>query len=983
MLNKLQKQLLFLCVLLLLGSLAGASMVIYRHNDTLKKASNEQTQVILAEAALALSRSENGFLQNSPIIAETEWQQSKKLLDSLSGTNTAQALWQNPLIAELLQQLQSLPAKPTDRTDVLNAAQMLNRIVLLDRQSIFDDEEKRRALDKLSWQVLPMALLGIFIGCCGLLLILMAGYRMLRELKEAAIALAEENAGAHADMAQSLDCVAEGFAYFDADDRLIFCNQTYKNIKLDPEGQVVKSGARAEDIFKHHLRRLHSNADAEQLKSLLAERMLRHNNPGQNYELALPDNRILRMSEYRAPNGGTVALHRDITEDKNRENLFARLAAENSQLAAAVRASGLGMSISDARQPDNPIIYVNPAFLQISGYSEAEIIGRNCRFMQGPLTDTLETARIRTAIAARQTVTSELLNYRANGSPFWAQITISPVFDKNGQLINYVGTSRDITSIRATQLELHAAKEQAESAVKAKSGFLAVMSHEIRTPLNGILGTLSLLGDTAQSPEQERLTALAVDAGETLLALLNDLLDWSKIEAGKFSLETVDYRPTQLVEEALELYQRQAREKGLRLLATVAPSVPERLHGDSIRLRQVLLNLVSNAIKFTDHGSVEIQISRTRAPTGEMLHCAVRDTGIGISQQSQAELFQDFSQVDNSYKRRFSGSGLGLAICRKLIEMMGGTIGVDSTAGAGSVFWFMLPLQPAKQPESPKAKKLRRLAPEHGTLPPGQTGRILLAEDHPTNQIITSTYLRQAGYSVDIAANGLDAVHAVQSARYDVVLMDISMPELDGIGATMQIRALAHDNANIPIIAMTAHAMADERQRFYEAGMNDWLGKPCRRDELIAKIDHWLTKPLIEATTPLDTEGHTEGEARYNNICDAKTLQQVADDAGIKILQRLVDVFIDDLKQRMAVLHQGQLNPHTATETIRAQAHALTSSAATFGLHRFAALMRELEYACQAEPTAIPALLQRCQGEAAEAAAALLICMQELEQAAS
>jgi PAS domain S-box-containing protein len=449
------------------------------------------------------------------------------------------------------------------------------------------------------------------------------------------------------------------------------------------------------------------------------------------------------------------------------------------------------------------------------------------------------------------------------GQPRWLSTTRAPIRDEAGGITGLVAISRDVTErqlaeeelreahdllerrvgertaeLSATAEQLALARTAAEAANHAKSQFLATMSHELRTPLTGLIGFPELLLRKNSDPELRRFLELQRDAGRALLALVNDILDLSKIEAGKFEIESVPFDPRAVLGDCEALVAHGAQMKGLELSTQIDPTVPLWLKGDPTRLRQVTLNLLNNAVKFTDAGSVTLTAWWREPSSGPPELCVtVTDTGIGIPADRLDRLFQEFSQVDDSMSRRFGGSGLGLAICRRLVELMGGRIGVDSTANLGSMFWFEVPALAAPPPASALGPSARA-AP--GT---GEPRRILLAEDSAPIQILVSSMLEAAGHQVDVVDNGAAAVRAAAAGGYDLVLMDVQMPVLDGLAATRQIRAAEAGNRHIPIVALTANATSGELERCRLAGMDIFLTKPVDLDLLLDTIHRLKPDP--------------------------------------------------------------------------------------------------------------------------------------------
>lgn len=437
-----------------------------------------------------------------------------------------------------------------------------------------------------------------------------------------------------------------------------------------------------------------------------------------------------------------------------------------------------------------------------------------------------------------------------DGHETWVSTVKMPMRDKKGRIIGTFGISRDITERKQAEKEMKRAKEAAEDASRAKSEFLANMSHEIRTPLNGIIGMIDLLLDTELTEEQRDFAGMVRKSADMLLEIVTDILDFSKIEAGKLEPDYVDFDLRTIIADINNILGIKTRAKKLELDCRLAPGLPLFFFGDYGRLKQVLTNLVDNAVKFTHRGKVELDVSldKEEADDWVVLRFVVKDTGIGIPANRLGSLFHSFTQVDGSHTRKFGGTGLGLTISKQLVEMMGGQIGVESREGEGSTFWFTVRLKKqgagnGKAEKAVNSRAVQRIlkdAAQEGS----EKSRILLAEDNLINRKLVVRLVQKLGYRIDAVTTGLQALKKIKSTPYDLVLMDIQMPELDGIEATRRIRSIKRGatNPDVPVIALTAHAIKGDRERCLKAGMDDYIAKPFNRVKLSEVIAHWLAR---------------------------------------------------------------------------------------------------------------------------------------------
>ena len=500
------------------------------------------------------------------------------------------------------------------------------------------------------------------------------------------------------------------------------------------------------------------------------------------------------------------------------------LLATREYAANIIRSLHEALVVTDT---DGRITAINVAAAELLGRAEAEIVGRPVAALF-PSSGRDESGKL---------VPGEVELVDRHGRKVPVLISVATIRDELDQPQGYAYSARDISDRKRVEEAQLAAREAAEDATRAKSAFLATMSHEIRTPMNGILGMTELLLTTELSGKQRGFAETAYSSGRKLLTLLNDILDFSRIEAGKLTLAKAAFDPRAVASEVVRLLSERATAHGVALRSQVQPGVPSAVWGDPIRFNQILVNLVGNALKFTEVGRVDVDIRLVPAPKGTMIRVTVSDTGIGIAPSAHAAIFEPFSQADGPPGSLVQGTGLGLAISRQLVELMGGTLGVESQIGRGSMFWFEIPL------ETPPAEG--GLVIERPKSPPRLSGRVLLAEDNPVNRDVAREMLALLGLSATVVSNGHEALAAFANRDFDLILMDCQMPVLDGFAATRAIRS--HEQARegnsrfVPIIAMTAFALKSDREACLDAGMTDYLSKPFTGNELHSKLALYLT----------------------------------------------------------------------------------------------------------------------------------------------
>ncbi|OGR01529.1 MAG: hypothetical protein A2511_13705 [Deltaproteobacteria bacterium RIFOXYD12_FULL_50_9] len=636
-----------------------------------------------------------------------------------------------------------------------------------------------------------------------------------------------------------LNAIPSPIFYKDIDDRFLGANNAFLDLTGIPLHKILNKTSA--ELFTERTAAVMHDLNQQAITSdKIAERELQLRDPnGFLWDLILYEKVIKDdLCETSAIIGSTF----DITAWKRSESMTHEALLKIDQI---FNTTADGMRIITT---DFTCEMVNNTLLTMQKQKRNQVLYKKC-FESFPGTPChTERCSLTRIMNGTERIEEEVWKFTTTGEKFLCLLTATPYRDQTGKLLGIVENFKDITERERTLFSLsqamesaNLALERADKANEAKSQFLANMSHEVRTPLNGILGMTALTMGTELTDKQQQYLEMIQKSGERLLDLLNQVLDFSKLEAGKFKLESESFILRDLLDEVFTPVAMQLQHRGIASNLIISPDIPDQWFGDAIRLRQILANLLDNAAKFTNQGSVSLRVTPAGSQDDKtLLHFSIQDTGIGIPDDRQKMIFAPFSQVDSSMTRKYGGTGLGLTICRQIVELMDGRIWIDSSAGKGSTFHFSIPLK--QHPKDSARCETERLAGLSGNC---GMFHILVVDDDYINQVVAETILKKAGLSSTIAKNGEEALAVLAREQIDLVLMDMLMPIMDGYTATEKIRAREKETgSHLPIIALTGSAYADDAERCRAAGVDDHLIKPFQEEKLLATIREHL--PLKE-----------------------------------------------------------------------------------------------------------------------------------------
>lgn len=609
------------------------------------------------------------------------------------------------------------------------------------------------------------------------------------------------------------------------------------------------------------------------------------------------------------------------------------------------------------------IVYVNDAFVKMYGHAAEDVIGKPLSIIYGPDTSKKTMALMLESLKEGKAFSGELKNYTKDKVALWADLSIVPVKNDKDEITHFASIQRNITQRKAFEKELTITKEAAEVANRAKSDFLANMSHELRTPMNAIIGLSELMLEMNLNEEQQELADAVNSSSRNLLILLNDILDLSKIEANELTLESIPFDLRRAVRQTVELLKPAASRKSVILESMINPIVPERIVGDPTRLQQIMNNLVANAVKFTDVGYIRLDITshKNRADHPTLL-IRVEDTGIGIPEEKQESIFSKFTQADVSTARKYGGTGLGLAITRELVEIMGGTISVESVEGRGTTFYVEIPIEIAA------AQRIGDRKSEGESARPATLDKemkILVVDDHPVNLLFMRKVLKKLGFEhVDEACSGKEAIEFAKANKYDIIFMDCQMPEMDGFEASAVIREMEDFENQIKIIAVTADAMKGARERCIDAGMNDYVSKPVDVEKLRSVLSEWAPESESDSTDSVAASlsgtiyaypTQAEPKDKMALVMDWDRLRLFTD-GNPEEEQALIQMFNIYAEETLHILNFS-LNPEASDDWKKA-AHKLKGSAANLGAAALSEACFAAEQGFEADETQKAVLLE-------------------------
>jgi PAS domain S-box-containing protein len=744
----------------------------------------------------------------------------------------------------------------------------------------------------------------------------------------------------------ALENLEQGLIVVDEKGTLPVCNRRAMEL-LDLPATLMASNPNVTELITFQTERGEFFDATEKMRSRLTPQ-----SPGETrnvHERKRPNGTILEVHTVPFAGGGVVRTYTDVTARRAAEAALRDSEARYRLLADNSTDMIFNLDLALVRR------YVSPASFEILGYLPEDLLGQKSVNMIHPDDVPLVEETYRAVLNGRERASVTNRSRHRDGRWIWVQVELRLVRDKNGRPNGILGALRDVSAHKSAEDDAIAARKLAEQAAATQAQFLATMSHELRTPLNSVLGFAEIILDRSDLiPEIRRQVGLIQTSGAYLLTAVNDVLDFSKIEEGKLDIVPTVFSLFSLVDESISVVRESAERKHLNLVAQTDRNIPAYVSGDENRIRQVLLNLLNNAIKFTPSGRVALTVEYIGSHSDQkQVRFEICDTGIGVPGDKLHRLFQRFSQVDGSTSREYGGTGLGLAISKRLVELMGGEIGVESDVGDGSTFWFTLCLPPATAAgtsnilSQTRGKNTRPL-------------RILVAEDLDVNQEIVCSMLEASGHHVDMVSDGSDAVTAVETCKYDVVLMDIQMPGMDGVTATKHIRSLPEPARHVPIIAMTANVLRQQIESFRDAGMNGHVGKPLKRNDLLAAIERSVSQPATLSLAPPAIPNNSDV------VLDAETFAAVFDLLGRQKVNALLGKLGAQLRSQLSG------NPDNTEERaeIAREAHKLISTAGMLGFSVLSDRCARLETAALANQDDVTAVLNdaraACQSVLAE-----------------